>query len=392
VLLWFFLVISLVSYSYASPYPKFTGNSLFDANAVGSASLSILVDALFPNVTIILPNSSTKSGNTSILLLAQFYEDRSLSSIFFNLDNTTNITLTLNSTNGTSYEFNTSIGHHRLYVFVNDSVGNINHSSVFFYVDFNTSFNRYQTKFNGSSSTNLTGYTNQTLNNVSNFTLETISRGKIDFLVDLNLTNFTTANIDIDMFENINITQNNIFLNSTRLKTLNKTANLTLYGITFTTPRILRDNELCPASICTSQTYSGGNLTFTVTGFSTYSSEETPVENVISAETARTGEGPIEGPRKPVKIAEEIPPSPPEEFGPRAREPTFIEKIIRRFTGKEEKVPIESEKQKPIIEYPTEIIVPVRNLLSAIMTMAVILLLFLAYTVIRGKIVSKKNA
>ena len=48
--------------------------------------------------------------------------------------------------------------------------------------------------------------------------------------------------------------------------------------IPFTNARILRNNQLCPVSICQKVSYSGGILVFSVTGFSNsiYSAEETP--------------------------------------------------------------------------------------------------------------------
>ena len=58
---------------------------------------------------------------------------------------------------------------------------------------------------------------------------------------------------------------------------LNKSAILKLYNLTFSDPRILRNGEACPNSICTKISYSGGTLTFNVTQFSEYSSEEIPV-------------------------------------------------------------------------------------------------------------------
>ena len=52
----------------------------------------------------------------------------------------------------------------------------------------------------------------------------------------------------------------------------------------------MRDDEVCPSSICTFQSYSGGNLTFNVTQFTVYSAEETP-EAAAEAAPAPFGGG-----------------------------------------------------------------------------------------------------
>jgi len=65
---------------------------------------------------------------------------------------------------------------------------------------------------------------------------------------------------------------------------LNKSATITLYGLSLTDPKVEHDPELdgtfvdCSSDICTEVSYSGGNFTFTVTGFSSYRAIETPLD------------------------------------------------------------------------------------------------------------------
>ena len=51
-----------------------------------------------------------------------------------------------------------------------------------------------------------------------------------------------------------------------------------MYNLTFSNPRILRDGQVCQSIICTKINYSSNVLRFNVTGFTNYSSEETPTE------------------------------------------------------------------------------------------------------------------
>ena len=126
------------------------------------------------------------------------------------------------------------------------------------------------TKFQESgATTNVSGVNNS---NLSNFVIDIPSFGKINFSEAIDISQ------GFDFDNNINISSNRIELNSTALPALNKSATLQLYGLTFTDPRILRDGAVCPSSICTEISYTGGNLIFNVTQFSVYSSEETPAE------------------------------------------------------------------------------------------------------------------
>ena len=88
-----------------------------------------------------------------------------------------------------------------------------------------------------------------------------------------------------------NISNNSIVLNSTALPNFNKSATLSLYGLTFTNPRILRNGEVCPNAICTEVSYSGGTFVFNVTQFTNYSAEETPAGGGTPDTTSLGGGG-----------------------------------------------------------------------------------------------------
>jgi len=142
---------------------------------------------------------------------------------------------------------------------------------------------------------------NLALENITNMTLEKSSYGKIIFTESINLTQdaYNTTEDElysriVDLDNNIIISNNWIEINPINLSSLDKPAILYLYGLTFKNPRILRDNEVCPSSICQIIDYSNGILKFSVTGFTSYSSEETPkgiLEEEEEEEPAQGGGG-----------------------------------------------------------------------------------------------------
>ncbi len=95
-----------------------------------------------------------------------------------------------------------------------------------------------------SQTTNFSAYNSTQLQNLSNFTIDKPNIGMIKFIFNVNISD------NINLSRDVNISQNYIFINSTSITNLNVSANLTLYGLTFTNPKILRDGSDCPASIC----------------------------------------------------------------------------------------------------------------------------------------------
>lgn len=128
-----------------------------------------------------------------------------------------------------------------------------------------------------------TDLTTVDVSNISNFLLQNTSSGSINFTEVVNLTN-----VD-DLNTYITIESNKISINSSALSSLNKSAILKLYNLTFSDPRILRDGSVCPSTICTEISYSGSTLTFNVTQFSEYTSEETPSSSTTTPSTGGGG-------------------------------------------------------------------------------------------------------
>ncbi|MBS3139261.1 hypothetical protein J4207_06165 [Candidatus Woesearchaeota archaeon] len=121
----------------------------------------------------------------------------------------------------------------------------------------------------GNTSGNSTDLTAVNLSRIENLTFETSTKGKIRFIEDIDLS--SVYNIK----DYVKIENNQIEINTEFLRTLNKSASLALYNLNFTNPRVLKDGAVCPGTICSNIVYTNGMLTFTVTQFSAYSSEET---------------------------------------------------------------------------------------------------------------------
>jgi hypothetical protein len=175
--------------------------------------------------------------------------------------------------------------------FENDSIG-LNVFNTTFSIIRNNTFrnNTIALLINLSSDNNFTNNTfinntasvwvQNSLNNTFNATLippffiiENTSAGSINFTRQINITdNITLARI-------INITLNRTFVNTTQAAAFNASAQLTFRGIALTDPQAIVDFnddgsfEACAG--CTEISFANSVFVFNVTGFTTYSSNET---------------------------------------------------------------------------------------------------------------------
>lgn len=90
-----------------------------------------------------------------------------------------------------------------------------------------------------------------------------------------------TANLDLsdnlDWLAHVNISHNRIEINSSAASALNKSARIALYNLTWSNPRVLKDGVVCTNCSIASYNRTSGELVFNVTGFSVYTTDETPV-------------------------------------------------------------------------------------------------------------------
>lgn len=263
--LFIFLFLSLFFLIFLKYYTSFF---VFTTRATQQGfSASVLVDTFPPDVIIDSPSNTTYNVTTIDLNFSITDSASGVNTSWYNLDNGDNATVTSNTT----FTVN-SKGDYTFYFFANDSVGLENNSEpVTFYVDYNKTV--LFSEFTGHLTTNFSAFSDEALEDLSGVVLHVPDSGVIEFLDDINVSGLLT---DLDTY--VGISNNSISLDATNLASFNKNARLRLYNLSFTNPRILKDGSVCPASICSKESYSNNMLTFTVTGFSAYSAEETPAE------------------------------------------------------------------------------------------------------------------
>ncbi|PIZ53571.1 hypothetical protein COY28_03460, partial [Candidatus Woesearchaeota archaeon CG_4_10_14_0_2_um_filter_57_5] len=108
----------------------------------------------------------------------------------------------------------------------------------------------------------------QDIRAVGNLTAEVPQTALIKWNEPVNLINGTNFALQVNM------SPNQVALNSSGILLLNTSAQLTLFNLTFASAAIFHDGQACTATTCSDKIYSGGNLTFNVTGFSSYSAAE----------------------------------------------------------------------------------------------------------------------
>jgi len=92
---------------------------------------------------------------------------------------------------------------------------------------------------------------------ITGFTLEKPSLGKILYTEPVDLS----GGADLDNL--VTIATDIISINASQEPRLNKSANLTIAGLTYSAkPVVLRDSQICSASICTDLIYSSGNFRY----------------------------------------------------------------------------------------------------------------------------------
>jgi len=119
-LLLFSLYNVRIKYIHEKGMEKVTIENIIDM--MTTVSVSILIEADPPNVVIDSPENTTYSSGINITLNYIASDANGVDSVWYNLDNGENTTVTGNTT------FSTSDGSHTLYMFANDSNNNLNDS------------------------------------------------------------------------------------------------------------------------------------------------------------------------------------------------------------------------------------------------------------------------
>lgn len=268
------LLVLLIAYSIITDFPVFnrengfaeTGEVITGNATSAGISLTITISGP-PTLTLLKSENETYFTATNLELNFTAF---SADSIWYKIDSGSNVTITGNTT------FNTTSGQHTLYLFANNSDGNSSKNATFRVntTKFNVLYDIYK---NNGSSTDFNASSYEDIQNLSGAVIEKTGHGKVSFNQAINLTNDSNPGdnaLDLDSYTNIS--QNHIEINTTAIPNFNKSATLSIYGLSFSDPRVLRDGSVCPSEICTEINYSGGTFMFNVTQFTAYSAEETP--------------------------------------------------------------------------------------------------------------------
>jgi hypothetical protein len=244
-----------------------------------NSKITINVDSVGPLVNLISPtnNSGDNDGNITFKYNVTDSEGIDNCSLIINHEvNITNESITTNVIQNITLN-NLETNQYNWTINCTDFAGNVGTNETL-------SVHVVPTKRYSGNTTDL-GLVN--ISNITNLIIDEPSFGLINFTQSVDLTN----NTDIDTY--VNISNNRIEVNSTALIHLNTSATLILRNLTLGDPRILRDDLVCPAEICTELSYVGGDLEFNVTHFTVYTADETPVadEEEIAASSGGGGGG-----------------------------------------------------------------------------------------------------
>ncbi|MDP2907967.1 MAG: hypothetical protein Q8O03_08585 [Nanoarchaeota archaeon] len=280
-LLLFFLLTLVSIFCTGLIFKSFISASILDIYATLSINTTnVTIDAYPPDLIVDSPISTDYSEDN--LIDINYSASDSLSqvdTVWYNINGGQNSTLAGNTT------VRIAKGDYVLYIYANDTVGLLNGSES---VSFSVSAESFKqvnfSHFDVPTSTNFSSMNDTELEGITNLILARNGYGKVIFSQVINIS----ESIDLDTYADIS--DNSIYINSDNLPNFDKPATLYLYSLTFTNPRILKDGSVCPESACTKVSYSGGTLEFTVTGFTNYSSEETPTTPTPTGQTAG-GEG-----------------------------------------------------------------------------------------------------
>ena len=227
-------------------------------------TVNVTADTTSPSISLVAPPNASVKTSKNITFTYNVTDSSDVSNCSLITNNVINITDT-SITKGVNQTFNLVLAaeEHTWRVNCTDSENNIGESLTYRFTVIPTE------EFSGLT-TDLETFTQENLSNITNLILENPDFGVINFTESVNLS----GGVDIDTF--VNISGNRIEIDSVNILALNKSAVLKLYNLTFSDPRILRDEVVCPSSICTKIDYSGDTLEFNVTSFTVYSAEEPP--------------------------------------------------------------------------------------------------------------------
>ncbi len=255
-------------------------NDSFSVNTSDNATLNVTSVNDVP-VFMLFENKTTTKGYAFSYDINASDEDGD--ELNYSVVNVTNLTVsfinfTINSTTGiltNSTPVNTT-GWYTIYLNVTDDKNWTED-----YVNVTVNLLPVYENFMNDITTNFTAYNDSSIDNVTNLTIGVPWVGLINFTYQ----NINLSTADLDTY--VIISYNSIGVDSVNLPQLNKPARLTIYNLTFsTTPLVFKDGLQC--SDCSVVDYTGGNFTFDVTGFSTYTAVTTSTTSTVAPDSGST--------------------------------------------------------------------------------------------------------
>ncbi len=232
-----------------------TGNILTDfadENIEGVSTFEI--EATPPNITLLSPiNNSGDDGNLTVFTY-NATEESSITSCSLWINGVVQATDT-GVTSGAIEQFEIfemDKGRYDWFVTCIDEFNSLGFSETN-YVTIVPSF-----EYKGET----TDFSQVDMSDIQNLVIDEPTIGRINFTETVNLS------VGADINQHVIIGNNLISIDSSSIPQLNKKAILTIYGLPFEYPIVLKDGEFC--SDCTILSYNG-DLRFSVTGFSSYS-------------------------------------------------------------------------------------------------------------------------
>ena len=205
-----------------------------------------------PEITLVAPDNGTVSTSGSVIFGFNASDASGIDHCSLYINSTLNSTIYTPGSGVENFSAILGAGAHTWNVRCFDNFGNNQYSEGRSLVVILAS------SFDGQT----TNLTQANLSNVPNLTIEKSGIGKIRFSTSTNLTGI----YDLDSYIKIGLLS--IFLNSSRLSALNKSATLTIYNVPYLNIAILRDGAPCAS--CNISSFLGGTLVFDAPGFSNY--------------------------------------------------------------------------------------------------------------------------
>jgi PGF-pre-PGF domain-containing protein len=256
---------NIFNVSYGRNVYNYTFNGTANENTLNH---SITLE-LFPVVNLISPanNTGDSDGNLTFNYNVTDLDDISNCSLLINnVVNQTDTSIYEDEITKSFILNNVKVGRYNWSVNCTEDNGLINGSEtrVFSVIPNNG--------YDGEDTTDLTAVN---VSNVTNLTLDETTHGRIRFTEEVDLS----EGVDIDAY--VEISQNRVEIDTTLLPALNKSARILLRGVpTYRNPQIIKDGDVCSPDECNVEDNANGTLTFTVTGFSVYTSQEGPQSQI----------------------------------------------------------------------------------------------------------------